>query len=183
MNTQPTTAPPDHPNIAPPPPEPSDAQRIAARGRPITLADGRTARLRFSLRSLARLEEDFGSLGAVAEVLNAGVGAAGEAAVVGPLLRLMHAGLIHERLSLDELDDLLEPSRLRDYSEATAAAFREAMPGGKDPEVPTSQTPTPAPPPVVQLPAPETPTAASTGPASTTWGPSPSGAATAPGGA
>lgn len=46
-------------------PQPSPAQAIAAKGTPITLLDGTTVRLRYSMASLAQLEERFGSMVAI----------------------------------------------------------------------------------------------------------------------
>lgn len=164
MDTQPTT-----------PPEPTDAQRIAAAGYPITLTDGRRARVRFGLRALKLLEERYGSLVGIAESLREMVGDdADHAKMIAPTWDLLEAGLLHLRLEPEDLDALLDPNRLAEYTEAVARAFREAMPAGKA-EAAAVATAVAAPP---------TPTTeASTGPASTGSGPSPLGAPTPPGGA
>lgn len=185
-------------NPQPTQPQPTDAERIAARGRPITLTDGREVRIRFGLRGLAQLERSFGSLKAVAEVLKAAVAAPGESAILDHLFTLIEAGLVHEKITADELDELLDPAQLHRYSAAMAAAFTEAMPkdatSGKV-EVPGPPAPTPPGPlgPQAQADvtalveasraAPQPATAPSTGPASTGSEPSPLGEPTSSGGA
>ncbi len=163
VDTQPTT-----------PPEPTDAQRIAGAGYPITLANGQRANVRFGLRALKLLEERYGSLVGIAECLREMAVDPDHAKMIAPTWDLLEAGLLHLRLEPEDLDALLDPNRLAEYTEAVARAFREAMPAGKA-EAAAVATAVAAPP---------TPTTeASTGPASTGSGPSPLGAPTPPGGA
>jgi hypothetical protein len=46
-----------------------DAQALAAKGHPITLLDGSTVRLRYSMASLVQLEDRFGSLAGIMSVV------------------------------------------------------------------------------------------------------------------
>jgi hypothetical protein len=122
---------------------------LAALGKPITLADGSTVHVRYSMASLRVLEQRFGSLKGISAELNeaqrvlqsdSGVGS-------GPIFSILSdalcAGLIHEtrtdvdddgrpvRYKLgkdrDRAEELLDPARLQEYLDAFASALQEAF--------------------------------------------------------
>lgn len=156
-------------NGAPPVPPVAEPDRLQAAGRPITLWSGRKVRLRYSMRSMARIEKEFGSL-KVLEDIGEKVQATEEGdlpdePVLELLLRVMAAGLLHEGLGdPDLLGDDLNPARMFEYVTAMMEAIAEAMPepGSLPPE----------------LAAQAAATGPSTGTSSTTSAPSPSGAPT-----
>lgn len=102
----------------------TDSDRLLATGVPITLSDGRTPRLRYGMRGLKALEDEFGSINNAIDLVNGEV--AGK--VFTPLVKLLAAGLIQEELDEDALLDLLVPAWLDEYSTALQAAFEEAFP-------------------------------------------------------
>lgn len=112
------------------PPEPTEGQRITAKGYPITLTDGREVRLRFGMAAILQLEEDFGSLGAVQEALK---NLTPQGRVFGPVVDLLAAGLSHHGITRAELigGDLLALDGLEHYAEQLGRAFAEAFPSMK----------------------------------------------------
>lgn len=118
-------------------------------GHPITFADGTTAPIIYSFRSLALLESRFGSVKSV----QAAIDGSGDRPAFGPLMQMIGAGLvgkggfephIRERVGVDgertvtdivyrrrtdgmDLAELLHPGRLGEYSEAFGAAFSAAL--------------------------------------------------------
>lgn len=119
---------------------PSDAQRLAHDGIPITLADGQPHRLYYGTRGLILLEESFDGLDNVTQFLR------GEATRrFRPMHDMLVAGLVHEGLSADAVLDLAEPPRYKEYLTAVAEALDLAFPapseelGPKDP-VPNGST-------------------------------------------
>lgn len=115
---------------------PTDSDRILAAGIPFTLIDGREVRLRYTMRSLKMLEDEFDSLTKVETVLSGDE----DSKKIGPLMSVLAAGLIHENLSAESLLDLTNPSQLQDYADLIGKAFNEAFPesSGKAEEVPVS---------------------------------------------
>jgi hypothetical protein len=109
------------------PAQPTHAQRLQAKGHPITLADGREIRVRFGMGALVAIEERFGSLKAVEEQLKS---LDVNARVFGPILDLLMAGIIHTGITREELlnDELLDPEQLTEYAQAVGRAFAEAFP-------------------------------------------------------
>ncbi|MFD7410154.1 hypothetical protein [Kitasatospora purpeofusca] len=126
----------------------SDLTPAQALGQPvtITLDDGTTVGLRYTFRSLALLEQRFGSVAGIQHAVDQ----TGEGAAFGPLLDLIGAGLVgkvggftpHLRHRQDaagtrtleeiiykrsfdghDLGDLLAPSLMTDY----AAAMQQAL--------------------------------------------------------
>lgn len=118
-------------------------------GHPITLADGTTALIIYSFRSLALLESRFGSVKAVQGAIDS----SGDRPAFGPLMQMIGAGLvgrggfephIRERVTAEgervvtdivyrrrtdgvDLAELLHPGRLGEYSNAFASAFSAAL--------------------------------------------------------
>lgn len=122
----------------------TDATQLAARGVPITLADGTTVTLRYSFRSISLLEEFFGSLARVQQALERESALMREGAKRVRLYRVLQEaigpGLVHvrttdpdtgERCRLGErpdlVGDLLDPARARAYIDAWTAAMTEAF--------------------------------------------------------
>lgn len=100
----------------------TESDRILAPGVPITLTDGREVRVRYGMRALKMLEDEFGGLGAVEDVLD------GNGKMIGPIVMMLAAGLSHEHISADELLDLTDPAELASYGDAVSAAFGQAFP-------------------------------------------------------
>ncbi|MGQ5576075.1 hypothetical protein [Streptomyces sp. ECR3.8] len=123
---------------------------LLASGGTITLTDGTTVGLRYSMRAIALLEARYGS---VANVQNA-IDTTGKGAAYGPIVQLVGAGCVgpggfepHYREHQDakgerkisgdivyrrrtdgmDLADLLHPGRLQEYVQAWEAAFTKAL--------------------------------------------------------
>lgn len=110
----------------------TDSDRILAAGKPLILADGRTVTLRFGLRAIKMIEDSFGSLGAIEEIFATDDNGVPKGKVVGPLVEVLAAGLSHEKLTADELLDLLDLGELNAYMAAALAAVGEALPASGD---------------------------------------------------
>lgn len=104
----------------------TEADRLEARGYPITLVDGRVVRLRFGAKAMRYLERQYGSLGAFTD--EAQKGAQGKAA--SATFDALIAGLMHLHLGTpDEVEDLLDEDRLNtEYANAFSEAWSEALP-------------------------------------------------------
>lgn len=106
---------------------PATGQRLAAEGRTITLNNGHPVTIRYGMKSLLRLEEMFGSLGAIDT-------SSTDVPIISNVLKLMSAGLIHEHdgqgapLTVDRLADLLDPKDFQALGEIAATALGEAFP-------------------------------------------------------
>jgi hypothetical protein len=119
----------------------------------ITLADGSAAGLRYSFRSLALLEQRFGSVSGIQSAIDQ----TGDGAAFGPLMDLLGAGLVnpdggftaHVRHRVDaagartveeivykrssdgrDLGDLLAPQLIREYATAMQTSLVEAFGAG-----------------------------------------------------
>jgi hypothetical protein len=114
----------------------TESDRILAPGVPITLADGREVHLRYGMRALKALEDEFGGLGAVEDVLDTD----GRGKMIGPIMSMLAAGLGHESLTADDLLDLTVPSALVVYGEAVAEAFSQAFPSSTQGKAPSEET-------------------------------------------
>jgi hypothetical protein len=101
--------------------------RLSADGREIALLDGHRVTIRYGMKSLLRLEEMFGSLSAIDT-------SSSDAPIIGNILRLISAGLVHEKdshgapLTVDRLADLLDPRDFQALGEIAAQALGEAFP-------------------------------------------------------
>ncbi|MFI6979310.1 hypothetical protein ACIBSV_12090 [Embleya sp. NPDC050154] len=75
---------------------PTDGARITALGRTITLTDGSTAHVRYSLRSMAHLEARFGSLAAMQDAFGQIEQAAAQfdRPMIAPIIDILGAGLL-----------------------------------------------------------------------------------------
>lgn len=100
----------------------TNAKQLAARGVPITLADGREVRLRYDMEALEAIEGAFGSLAAMQEEL------AEDKKMFTALNTVIAAGLKHEGLSREDVVKLMDPAELEAYSEAMSEAFDQAFP-------------------------------------------------------
>jgi len=122
---------------------------LLAEGGSITLTDGTEVPLRYSFRALALLEARFGSVGAVQNAIDS----TGKGAAFGPLAQIIGAGtigpggfepLIREHVDANgnrsvssivyrrrtdgaNLEDLLDPGRLGEYTDAFTAALGRAL--------------------------------------------------------
>lgn len=148
----------------------STPARIAARGLPITLVDGREVRLRYGFKALLALEDRFGGIGKVQGAVSSDL----SGPVFGPMLDLLCAGLLDEHdgtgaplSDRERLADLLDPALFQDYITVAGKAMEEAFP------TPAPATPEPGP-----TAAPPSP-----GQTGTTSPPSPLDGPTTPGGA
>jgi hypothetical protein len=106
----------------------TDAARLQARGQTITLMDGTEAKLLYAFRGLALLEDEFGSLQAVQELVKLDDDGLPVGKVIGPLSKLLGAGLVHLGYTLDQAIDLLDSARMQEYFTAASAALEEALP-------------------------------------------------------
>lgn len=109
----------------------SDADVIDGTGpQPVTLLNGRTVTLRYGFRSMRRLEQMFGSLGEMARQQQAG----GDGTMYEATAKMLACGMLHEHdgegapLTVDRLDDLLDPAKIDVYLEAATAALALAFP-------------------------------------------------------
>ncbi|KAA6221727.1 hypothetical protein CP973_06895 [Streptomyces albofaciens JCM 4342] len=139
---------------------------LLAEGGTITLTDGTTVGLRYSMRALALLEARFGSVAAVQGAIDS----TGKGAAFGPLIQIIGAAAIgpggfepHIREHQDakgnrkisdivfrrrsdgvDLADLLHPGRLDEYTAAFTAALEKALQsqgnGGAAPSAATPMT-------------------------------------------
>lgn len=122
---------------------------LLAEGGAITLTDGTEVGLRYSFRALALLEARFGSVSSVQTAIDS----TGAGAAFGPLAQMLGAGMVgpggfepHIREHVDakgnrtvsdivyrrrtdgaNLDDLLDPGRIGDYTNAFSAALSRAL--------------------------------------------------------
>ena len=114
----------------------TNSDRILARGVPITLADGRTAHLRYGMLGLKQLEDDFGSLAKVQDAIKKEFARnSKEGAPTGKAINLawsiMRAGLLDLEMTELELDRVLDPALFGDYADAIGQAFDQAFGDGK----------------------------------------------------
>lgn len=123
---------------------------LLASGASITLTDGTTVSLRYSMRAIALLEARYGSVVAVQDAIDI----TGKGAAYGPIVQLVGAGCLgpggfephfrehqdakgERRISGDityrrrtdgaDLADLLHPGHLAEYVEAWNTAFSKAL--------------------------------------------------------
>jgi hypothetical protein len=122
---------------------------LLAEGGRVTLTDGTEVPLRYSFRALALLEARFGSVAAVQTAIDS----TGEGAAFGPLAQIIGAGTVgpggfepyirehqdakgnrhvsdityRRRTDGANLDDLLDPGRLDEYTKAFTAALGRAL--------------------------------------------------------
>ncbi|MEU7381552.1 hypothetical protein AB0A91_16420 [Streptomyces sp. NPDC042207] len=138
---------------------------LLAEGGSITLTDGTEAPLRYSFRALALLEAKFGSVGAVQTAIDS----TGAGAAFGPLAQIIGAGLVgpggfepmirehvdangkrsissivyRRRTDGENLEDLLDPGRLGEYTNAFTAALGKALESRGNDAGPAVETITP----------------------------------------
>jgi hypothetical protein len=139
---------------------------LLAEGGTVNLTDGTSTSLRYSFRALALLEARFGSVGAVQTAIDS----TGAGAAFGPLAQIIGAGLVgpggfepHIREHVDtkgnrtvtdivyrrrtdgaNLEDLLDPGRLGEYTSAFTSALGKALESrGNDAAPTTVETVTP----------------------------------------
>jgi hypothetical protein len=105
------------------------------RGVPITLIDGSTAVVVFTFSSLARIEAQYGSVGAA---LHEAQGSTTDAAVFSGLTQVLACGLEHETRGeggaavdlgdAEQLVHLLDSALVREYSKAIDDGFDKSFP-------------------------------------------------------
>lgn len=106
----------------------TSAARLAGEGKPFTLNNNRTVHVRYSMKSLLRLEEVFGGLG------NINIDTDGKSPMIRPMFDLLAAGLLHEHdgtgapLTSERLADLIEPLDFQAVSQVAGQALAEAFP-------------------------------------------------------
>jgi hypothetical protein len=119
----------------------TDAERIAAEGVPLTLRDGRSVHLRYSMRSLFEMEKRWGAIDNATTALNDLLpDADGEKAKnrkpVSTVVPLLALGLVHEGITEDDLLDqpLLHLHELANgYLDVIAEALNQAFPSPERP--------------------------------------------------
>lgn len=138
---------------------------LLAEGGVITLTDGTEVPLRYSFRALALLEAKFGSVGAVQSAIDS----TGNGAAFGPLAQIIGAGMVgpggfeplirehqdaqgnrtissivyRRRTDGENLEDLLDPGRLGEYTNAFTAALGKALESRGNDAGPAVETVTP----------------------------------------
>jgi len=138
---------------------------LLAEGGSITLTDGTEVPLRYSFRALALLEARFGSVGAVQTAIDS----TGKGAAFGPLAQIIGAGVVgpggfepmireyqdakgdrrvqdivyRRRTDGVNLEDLLDPGRLGEYTDAFTAALGRALENRGNGAAPAVETVTP----------------------------------------
>lgn len=119
-----------------------EAAQAVARGRLITLVDGRQVRVVFTLYSLAVIEDDFGSIDAIDQVLREGT----KGKLIRTLGKLLSTSIQGETFTEDEI---LKQIALEDVGEVfvqVQEAMREGFQKGpRTPSGPTSQSSSPGP--------------------------------------
>lgn len=106
----------------------TDSDRILAAGVPLTLADGREVRVRYSMRSLKEMEDRYGSLEEPLRLVH-GLFSGTTKRQVTTLVPMLAFGLLHEDgLTEDALYDLTEPKRRAEYLGIVSDAIGEALP-------------------------------------------------------
>lgn len=106
----------------------TDADRIAADGEQITLADGTTRTVRFDLRAMLAIERRLGSVAEFAKGLDAGLGAGG----IATLLAGLSAALQGSSLDEEQLLALMDSKEFPSYQEAVTKAFMQALPESRE---------------------------------------------------
>lgn len=124
----------------------TDRDRIRASGRPVVLADGRELVIRFGLDELCRLEDEFGSLVAFTDAINA-TSEGGNARFLSTLRTVLAVGLARHGVTYADLDKLFVLEYRWQYRGAIIDAYNEAMPpasgaGKASAETSTSRGPT-----------------------------------------
>ncbi|MGW2379310.1 hypothetical protein [Streptomyces sp. NPDC001658] len=138
---------------------------LLAEGGTVTLTDGSEIGLRYSFRALALLEARFGSVAAVQQAIDS----TGDGAAFGPLAQIIGAGCVgpggfepnirehvdakgkrtvsdivyRRRTDGAILEDLLDPGRLGDYTNAFTAALSKALETRGNAPAPAVETVTP----------------------------------------
>lgn len=121
----------------------SESDRVLAPGIPLTLRDGTTVALRYSMRSLKAFEDTFGSIDDAMGLLNGLLPLGGKPPVnrkiINTVVPLLAIGIEHAGITEDDLLDgtLLDHTKLlSDYFDAIGAAIDQAFPApgspGKD---------------------------------------------------
>lgn len=105
----------------------TDRDRLRAGGRSVVLADGRELAVRFGLDELCRLEDEYGSLVAFTEAINA-TKAGGNARFLTPLRKVLAIGLARHGITYEDLDTLFVIEQRWQYRGAIIDAYNEAMP-------------------------------------------------------
>ena len=109
----------------------TESDRILAPGHTLTLVDGRVVTLRYGMRGLKALEDEFGSLNSLEEAVGLDEEGRPTGKVIGPIVAMLAAGLTAEGISADQLLDLLDPARLDEYADAAGKALEQALPAAE----------------------------------------------------
>jgi len=99
---------------------------ILAPGGTITLASGESINIRYGMRAIKTLEDNFGSVNA----LIAKLGQAADSDFFTTISYAVWAGT-NRSVSYDDFIDLLDPRKLGEYVEVFAAAIGEALGSGE----------------------------------------------------
>jgi hypothetical protein len=106
----------------------NDSERLLAEGTEVTLLNGRKARLRYGMRAIKILEDEFGSVSAIQDHMETDEEGNATGKVFTALWALLRAGLLDEKLSDEELDQLVDPTQVQAYMNAVEKAFTQAFP-------------------------------------------------------
>lgn len=100
----------------------TDADRIAARGVPLMLSDGVERVVRFDLEALLRIEEQFGSVGQFADLVDADLRDKGLRALISGL-----AAALEPELDEDSLKKVFDTRDRVQYQLAIVKALNQAF--------------------------------------------------------
>lgn len=110
----------------------TESDKIAAKGIPITLADGSTTHARFGLWGIKIIEDRYGSLAEMQSVMEAAFDTDETGAPRGKafstLLDVLGIALLHTKKSGQQLADMLDPRRIEEYVEAVSEALLQSLP-------------------------------------------------------
>lgn len=101
---------------------------IAAPGGTITLANGEEIQIRYGMRAIKQLEDDFGSINSLVDA----IGKSSDGAFFTTISKAVWAGTSRV-VSYDDFIDLLDPRRLTEYVTVFATAIGEALGTGEAP--------------------------------------------------
>lgn len=106
----------------------SERKRLLARGSKVTLANGAVVNLVFTARSVAEIEDEYGSLEDYTDVLRV--------ATRGRMTRHLAFTLhVLTGVNREEALDLIDLKRLNEYFDAIGAALAEALPEPSEEEM------------------------------------------------
>jgi hypothetical protein len=119
----------------------SEARRLKATGIPVVAMDGTQYRIIYDMDAIGQLEEDFGSLGGMQDLLNEMFSDKENTKFVQPMTKMIRAGLMHDvnaQSAMFDMDDFA--SNMSQVITAMRLYFPKEVKGTKLPTVVTPPT-------------------------------------------